>query len=443
MKAFFKALFFDARLYIAFWVLVCMFLLSHLIPVLFPLSQILLGLIVILTALDMLLIFSKANGVSAQRILPDRFSNGDENPVSIPLSHSYPFGLVVQVLDEIPIQFQRKQTFRLSLPPKSAETLTYSLRPTERGNYEFGVINVIASGPLQLVKKRYQLGEPTQVPTYPSFLQMRSYQLMAISNRLTEIGIKKIRRLGHTTEFETIKEYVRGDDYRTINWKATARSSKLMVNQYIDERAQHVYFLIDKSRSMKMPFEGLSLLDYAINATLVLSNIVIYKHDFSGLLTFSERIGSFVKAGKKATQMNLIMEVLYQEQTRYLEADYAKVYGHLKRHVAQRSLIMLFTNFESPAAMRRQLTYLQGIARQHLLVVIFFENTELEQVLQSQPENMEDMYVKGITEHTRLQKKLIARELQQYGIHTIFTPPQNLTVNALNKYLELKARGLA
>ena len=124
--------------------------------------------------------------------------------------------------------------------------------------------------PLQLVKRRYIFPARQVVKVYPSYVQMRRYQLLAVSNRLQEAGVKRIRKIGHSMEFEQIKEYVRGDDYRTINWKATARKDGLMVNNYTDERSQQIYCLINKGRVMKMPFEGMTLLDHAINASLVL-----------------------------------------------------------------------------------------------------------------------------------------------------------------------------
>src|SRR3712207_1783676 len=137
---------------------------------------------------------------------------------------------------------------------------------------------------------------------------------MAISNRLTEAGVKKVRRLGHSMEFEQVKEYVSGDDYRTLNWKATARRGNLMVNNFTDEKSQPIYCVIDKGRAMKMPFEGMSLLDYAINASLVLSNVALLKQDKAGLVTFSEQAGAFLQANRTPTQMQAILEVLYNQK---------------------------------------------------------------------------------------------------------------------------------
>jgi len=241
-------------------------------------------------------------------------------------------------------------------------------------------------------------------------------------------------------EFEQVKEYVQGDDYRTLNWTATARKGQLMVNNYTDEKSQQVYCIIDKGRVMKMPFEGMSLLDYAINASLVLSNVALLKHDKAGLVTFSEQVGAFLPANSKPVQMQSIREVLYNQKTRYLESDFEQLYAVLRRKISQRSLIILFTNFESLTGMRRHLPYLRKIASHHLLLTVFFENTELKSLVSAPATNVEEVYTKTVAEKFAFEKRLIAKELQQYGILSILTPPQDLTVNAINKYVELKAR---
>lgn len=271
---------------------------------------------------------------------------------------------------------------------------------------------------------------------------MRQYELLAFSRRLSEAGLKKIRRIGHSLEFEQIKEYVSGDDYRTVNWKASARHNQLMVNQFDDEKSQPVYCLINMGRVMQMPFEGLSLLDYAINASLVMSNIAIRKGDKAGLLTFSHQIGSFAPAKKQGNQMYVLQELLYAQKTNFLEADYEKLYLNIRRRLSQRSLLLLFTNFETTTSLNRQLPYLQKLAKQHLLVVIFFENTELRQLLALKTNDIEDIYIKTIAEKFNFEKRLIVKQLQAHGIQTILTQPKSLTVNTINKYLELKARNL-
>lgn len=381
--------------------------------------------------------------MQGERTSPDKLSNGDENEIKIAVQNFYTFKISLRIFDELPHQFQKRDLeFNTMLHAGEEKMILYSLRPVKRGEYSFGAVNIVVRSPLMLVARRFRFSADKIVPVYPSYLQMRKYELLAISQRLTNTGIKKIRRIGHNQEFELIKEYVSGDDFRTVNWKATARKSRLMVNLYQDERSQQVYSLIDKGRVMQMPFNGLSLLDYAINASLVISNIAIKKSDKAGLITFQDKIGTVLPASRLNKQMATIQEILYNQKTAFLETDYSVLYNTIRRSVSQRSLLLLFTNFESVYSLQRQLPYLLNIAKQHLLVVIFFENTELKTIIDKKAENLKEVYHKALAERFSFEKKLIVKELQMAGIQTILTPPEKLTVNTINKYLELKARNL-
>ena len=438
-----RSLFFSTLFWGIFVGLVASFLLAYVFPSLFGLAKLLTVIALLLVLIDIVLLFKPNAGFFSRRDVPDRLSNGDPTPITLYLENRYPFKTRVEVIDEIPYQFQKRDVlFEAQLVPNETQLLRYELRPTKRGEYSFGAVNVFVKSPLGLVKRRYQFSQDKMVAVYPSYLQMRQYELMAISNRLTTLGIKRIRRLGHSMEFEQIRPYVLGDDIRTVNWKATARRNDLMVNAFQDERSQSVYCLIDNGRVMKSPFEGLTLLDYAINATLVLSNIALIKQDKAGLITFSEVIGQILPADRKAGQMQKILETLYKQKTRYLESDYETLYSYVKTHIRQRSLLLLFTNFETVNAMRRQLPFLRRLAKTHLLIVVFFENTETSLLLKTPAENTEDIYLKTIAERFYYEKRRIVKELEQYGIQSILTAPKDLNANTVNKYLELKARGM-
>ena len=215
-----------------------------------------------------------------------------------------------------------------------------------------------------------------------------------------------------------------------------------MVNQFQDEKSQPVYSIIDKGRVMKMPFEGLTLLDYAINAALVISNVALKKHDKAGILAFSKKVENIVVAEKRTSQMNLILETLYNVSTDFFETDYSRLYADIKRNINHRSLMLLYTNFETLDSLHRQLPYLKGIAKNHLLVVVFFKNTELNQLITEPAETVQQAYDKVIAEKFAFEKRLIVNELQKYGIQSILTSPKDLTIDTINKYLEIKARGL-
>ncbi len=400
-------------------------------------------LLLLATFIDIFILYSGKKGLESDRLLPDKFSNGDDNNIRIILKNNYRITVFVDIIDEIPFQFQKRDFLvKIHLREDERREFEYSLRPTERGEYFFGKLNVYVKSPIRLVAKKYISGQNASIATYPSFIQLRKYDMMAFSNNLLGYGLKRIRRIGHTMEFEQIKDYVQGDDIRTINWKATSKKRALMVNQYQDEKSQPVYQVIDTGRSMQMPFLGLSLLDYAINSTLALSNIVLKKNDKAGMFTFSKKVGNYVAADRRAGQMQRIMESLYRIETDFLESDFSRLYVDIKQSVTQRSLILLYTNFETMDALRRQLPYLKGIAKNHLLIVIFFDNTELNQLIINETKNLKEIYDKVIAEKFAFEKRLIVRELKKHGIQSILTQPENLTVDAINKYLELKARGM-
>jgi uncharacterized protein (DUF58 family) len=191
-----------------------------------------------------------------------------------------------------------------------------------------------------------------------------------------------------------------------------------------------------------MPFNGLSLMDYAINATLALSNIIIRKDDKVGLFTYSDKMGTTLQADRKTTQLGRILEALYKEKDRKVEANYELLYMATQKLLSARSLLILFTNFESIYALERQLPYLRRINKSHLLTVVFFENAEIEQLAQLPAITQEGIFRKITARRFGQDKKEIVRRLKQHGIQTILTRPEDLSVATINKYLELKARGL-
>ena len=423
--------------------IVVLYVLSFMFPALYNMTWYVLLMVITFLLLDILILFVAKNGIEGTRITPEKLSNGDENPINISVKNYYTFPISVKTIDEIPFQFQiRNFEIKRKIKGSSQDDISYNLRPTERGEYFFGNLNIYVCSPLKLISRRFTFDKDKMTPTYPSYIQLRKYDLMAFSNNLFQYGIKKIRRIGHTMEFEQIKEYIPGDDIRTLNWKATAKKNALMVNQFQDEKSQSVYMIIDKGRVMKMPFNGLSLLDYAINATLVLSNVILKKQDKAGMFAFSKKVENRVFAEKRASQMQKILETLYNIKTDFFESDFGRLYTDIKKNINQRSLIILYTNFETLDGLHRQMAYLKGIAKSHLLVVVFFNNTELNEIINKKAENIQEVYDKVIAEKFAFEKRLIVNELKKYGIYTVLTQPENLTLDTINKYLEIKARGI-
>lgn len=430
------------RFFLVLGAVVVLLSIGFLYKPLFYLGQTLLGTFAVMTFVDLLMLHAIKLNIVAERFTPNILSLSDPNPIKLEILSHAPIELNAEVIDELPEQLQiRDFKFAFSLAPKKKESIEYSIRPVKRGIYHFGKLRLFLTSVLGLAQRRISFPLQKEIAAYPSIIQMKQYELMAFAKIATSDGIKRTRRLGHSYEFEQIKNYVQGDDFRSINWKATSRKGDLMVNQYEDERSQQIYCVIDKSRAMRMPFEDMSLLDYAINSSLVISNIALLKYDRVGLLTFSDKIGSYLKADRRRNQLKLILESLYRQKERTLEANYELLYQASRNMIRNRSLIMLYTNFESMYALERALPVLRRLNRFHLLVVVFFENTELVDYMDKPAENLEQVYSKTIARKLQTEKQQMVQELKRYGIQSILTKPKELSINTVNKYLQLKAKG--
>lgn len=443
MKAFVTSLFLTKRFFGIGWGVTALFIAAYFLPELLPVAVGAISLLFAATVLDVIRLFRVKAGISASRHTLAKWSNGDENPVTVEVHNNYAFPVDVRVLDELPVQLQeRGLDLQRRIPAGATEALAYMVRPLTRGVYAYGAINVLTRTGWGLAEKRYKQEQGREIAVYPSYIHLRKYELLALADPFSMAGVRKVRRSAQRSEFERIRDYIPGDDRRTVNWKAVARKGKLMVNQYQDEKAQQIVSLIDTGRTMKMPFGGLSLLDRAINAALVLSDIAIKKDDKAGVITYSNTVHNVLPPARDKGWMHRVLELLYAQKTDYAETDIESLFVRVKRVVGQRSLLVLYTNYETLQAMRRQLPYLQLLARAHLVAVVIFRNTELDQLLLRPDKDTMDVYVKAITAKMLNEKELIAKELESHGVLTILTAPEHLSVSVLNKYLEIKARGM-
>ena len=438
-----KTLNFTNRFFLIYSGIILAFAISFFLKWMFPIAQTLLVIAILISVLDTFILFSRKTIVEANRNHATMLSLGDKNKIYIHIQNKSEIKLNIKVIDELPEQLQiRDFAMFIILAKREIKKLEYEIFPTSRGNFQFGNINIIAQTSGGLISRKFSFDLKSEVAVFPSIIQMKKYELNAIKSSSQFVGLKKIRQIGHSYEFEQIKNYIPGDDNRSVNWKASGRCGELMVNQYEQQRLQQVYSIIDKSRSMKMPFNGLSLLDYAINTSLVISNIALQKYDKAGLLTFTDKLGSVIKADNRKSQLTNIIHALYNEKEHSLEANYELMYSGIRNLIKGRSLIFLYTNFESTYALERVLPILRKINKLHLLVVMFFENTELKELAEKDCITTMDIYSQTIARKQIMEKTVIQQELLKFGIQTIKSKPEELSINTINKYLELKARGM-
>ena len=431
-----------SRFYIFFGLCILVFVLAFSYPILLTLAWGCIALLVVLVFFEFCVLWNVSSSISASRSIHSKLSLGDIQTVNYTLNNTSRLKLTFELTDELPAQLQHRGYVKIgSVQPEQIISVPFTLRPTERGSYQFGALHIfISMFHLALIQRKVTMDISEKVSVYPSFIQMKKYEMQVFSQTATLAGIRRVREIGENDEFEHIRNYAQGDNIKSINWRATSRRNELMVNQFENSKSQMVYCIVDKGRSMKMPFENLTLLDYAINTTLVLSNIILRKYDKAGLITFSDKIGSILRADSQQHQLQKISKLLFSQKTDFNESNFELLYHTLQSQVTRRSILLFFTNFEVPYEMRRNLKYLRSLNQKHLLVLIMFVNTELESAQFNPTRKMKDIYYKTFAQKAIMEKAKIADELRANGIQVIFTKPEDLSINMVNKYLEIKAK---
>lgn len=439
MKKNINSLYFHTNWYLLSLGILLLYIISFFFNWLFFITNILLLCWIIITVIDFLLLFTKKNGIIGQRITHHKHNLGEQNSIELDLKNEYSFNVHASIYEELPAIFQiRNFKINQSLPAKKSTRIAYFVRPFQRGVINFGNTLILITSPLKLVVKKEKLITDCNVLVYPSIATLKHWQIVATSNYQNMQGNKIIKKMGQSMEFDQIKDYTIGDDIRNINWKASARSVHTKVNNFIDLKSQDIYCIVDKGRNMQAKFEGMTYLDYAINAALVFSKIAIMKDDKAGLISFAHKVDPYIKAAKSHKQMNLINEYLYQLQTNFAETSYEHLYYSLSKNITNRSFCLIISNFDSLISLQRQLPYLIQINKKHLVCVVLFENTEIKALQDAKIQSIQDIYEQTIANQFDYEKRLIIKELKKHGIIGLLTTPSTLTANVINKYLELK-----
>lgn len=392
---------------------------------------------------DLIFLFVMVKPILYRKGLQDKQSLGDPNAIRVSVTNLSKVKIWITLYEGYPEDMQeRSAEYNLSIKPLESVVVSYDYVPKKRGVYAFSDAYIFTRSLFGLATRRTIHSTETPIHVYPSILQMKRYEQMVFQQNKTQSGLKRVRKIGMSREFEQIRNYVPGDEIKSINWKATSRKNDLMVNQYQEEKSQNIYCIIDKGRIMQMESNGLSMLDYAINSTLVLSNICLHKSDKIGLFTFSDKLGATLGASNKRIQLKKILEILYQQKTNFLDSNFELLQQHVNDKVRTRSLLLLFTNFENPFTLERTLPYLMQLKKRNLLVVVLFKNEALESLSVNNPKSQRQFYQSMIASKMIIEKEKMAKKLSALGIQTILTKPEDLSTAVINKYLSLKAKGL-
>jgi len=363
-----------------------------------------------------------------------------DNLMEFSLSNSWSKALKVTLKDQLPdFHFKAADENMTHLVPAMSEhTFCYTVTPTKRGAFIFSGVHLRYDGIMGLCRKQFSIEEPRQYKVYPNLKDLSKYRLIITKHRLLTSGQKAIAKRGMGSQFESLRDYVDGDDYKKINWAATARTNKLIINQYEAEKNQPVYTLIDTGRAMSYSIKGYKKLDYAINAALILSDIVGQKGDNSGLMVFNTEVSALNKPGKGEAHRSALMETLYHIEDSNMSSDYAGAFIHLISVQKRRSIVFIFTDFETGEEARELMEAVPILSRTHVPVVVLCINESLGKIAKKDIKNLDSAFEAAMAESLIAERKSLVRSLNMRGIICIETHAENFAIDTLNQYLSLR-----
>ena len=469
-------MFLKKRFFIILFAIATISALGVMVDALYGIALVLLCLLVVASAIDIALLMLLR--IDGERDIASKLDLGEENVYSVSFKIIKGWIKSAYAIDEIPTELKKMEGDRLPLSnkEKSSFNCKTSIMPSCRGYFLLGRSLVYVSC-LGLFERRIILQpEGQEVDVYPAFSRLREKDEQVRSRQTISTGNHKRQLPANKTEFRDIREYVAGDDIRTINWKATARTGHTMVNEYEDERSQHVINVIDCGTAMQRTFNSLSLQDHAINASLLVSYSALEREsDCVGVCSYGPKGISFLPPRAGKPQFNSIMQQLYALDTEYGESDIEQLCLVIDRNVKRRSLIFLYTEIPTISVLERQLQFFKRISSRNCLVIVNCLDRELEGMAEREKYKVENrlaqldepkrrtgfslmsLRIKGIVEskigrtHSQCvestlakemvnQKQLIADTLQQNGIYCLSIHPESLSFGILSKYIELKAK---
>jgi len=381
--------------------------------------------------------------VEVNRRVQDVLSLGAQNRVELTVHNRTSRELHLRVKDDPPTEFETPERMReIVLDPWERRTVAYTTTPRRRGDYEFDALHVRCLSRLRLAWWQRRVEAAREVRVYPNLQQLREFDALARRGRLEDFGLRSSAARGEGTEFESLREYVPDDSFRHIDWKATARRGAPTTRQYQAERNQTLLLLIDAGRMMVARADGMTRVDYAINATLMLAHVAQRMGDTVGLLVFSDRVQSFVPPARGAAQAERMLEELYALEAELVEPDYRAAVSFLRARARKRAMICAFTDLVDPDVSARALSYLSSLRPQHLPLVATIRDEEIEALAALDPAIPSEAYQKAVADRTLGQRELALARLRARGVLVCDAAPDDLSASVVNRYLSVKRRGL-
>lgn len=384
------------------------------------------------------------------RHLPRRFMIGEENEVQLQIVQRSRRLLTLQIKDEYPPDLELRGERLLLVTPKRRNTraaeaeaeTSYKLYAAARGDYGFGDMVLRWRAPWGLVIKQAGVSAVERVKVYPNINEARRHELFAQRNRQLLAGKRRTRLRGQGREFESLRDYVVGDELRHISWTATARRGKLTARQYQIERNQSIVVLLDAGRLMTSKIEHLSKLDHAINAALAIGYVATSGGDNVGLLVFNRQVVSYLPPQRGHAQLNAMTEALYNVKAQMIEPSYARAFQHLSQNCKKRSLVVILTDLVDRDASAELLAYTAALLPRHLPLIVTIGDKDLGALVVQEPQDVAGVYRQSVAEELLQQREEALARITELGGLALDVPAGQLSFQLVNKYLEVKERGL-
>lgn len=380
--------------------------------------------------------------VRVEREVRNPLTIGEENPVSLRVRNLAPFPVWLWLKDDPPDWAPRPRYGPLLVGPGEEVTLSYTLTPFRRGQETFGAVSLRSLTRWALGVQQWEEPLGATVQVYPNLREVQKFHLLAHRRRLEEAGLHWTRLRGQGTEFESLRDYQPDDDARRIHWKATARRAKLTAIEYQVERSQPILLALDCGRLMATPVNGLTKLDHAINAALMLAYVAAWSGDQVGLLLFAEEVLAYHPPRRGLAQVYRLAEELARVQGRFLEPDYLLAFEHLQRRLRRRSLVVFFTDFWDVDSARPWLRSMAALAPRHLPLFVTFADPGFWRVAHRWPEKESEVFEKALALRWLEERAAMLREMRRQGLHLVEATPQEMAWEVVRRYLDIKARSL-
>ncbi|MGH9842171.1 MAG: DUF58 domain-containing protein [Blastocatellia bacterium] len=390
----------------------------------------------------------KAGQFEVKRVMPRRFMIGEENEVQIHIRHTSPRKFSLQIKDEYPPDLELHGDRLLAATParqgsKDREAVAgYRLYAASRGDYGFGDIVMRWPGPWGLVIKQLRVKAAENVKVYPNINEARRHELSARRNRQLMAGLRRTRMRGQGREFESLRDYVRGDELRHVSWTATARRGRLITRQYQIERNQSIVVMIDAGRLMTSRIEHLQKLDHAINAALAIGYVATSGGDNVGLLVFNRQVTTYLPPQRGRAQLAAMIEALYNVKPQMIEPSYARAFQYLAQNCKRRSLVVILTDLVDRDASAELLAYTATLLPRHLPLIVTIGDNDLRAMVSEIPRDAATVYRQSVAEELLQQREEALARITELGGLALDVPAGQLSFQLVNKYLEVKERGL-